>query len=102
VHVNPLEGVWSLLRSWLRPHRGISQEKLPLYLGFFEFVHNARRRGKALTKRTLVDLGSSLIHRKSEDQFATTEKVFSLLRVHLQEVFFEALIAIGKLYMLQD
>jgi hypothetical protein len=39
-------GFWSLLRSWL--HRGISQEKLPLYLGFFQFVHNARRRGKAL------------------------------------------------------
>jgi hypothetical protein len=37
-----------LLRSWLRPHRGISREKLPLYLGFFEFVHNVRRRGKAL------------------------------------------------------
>ena len=48
VHVNTLEGFWSLLRSWLRPHRGLSQEKLPLYLGFFEFVHNARRRGKAL------------------------------------------------------
>ena len=48
VHVNTIEGVWSLLRSWLRPHRGISQEKLPLYLGFFEFVHNARKRGKAL------------------------------------------------------
>ena len=48
VHVNTLEGFWSLLRSWLRPHRGISQEKLPLYLGFFEFVHNVRRRGKAL------------------------------------------------------
>jgi transposase-like protein len=42
------EGFWSLLRSWLRPHRGISQDKLPLYLGFFAFVHNARRRGKAL------------------------------------------------------
>ena len=41
-------GFWSLLRSWLRPHRGISQDKLPLYLGFFQFVHNARRRGKAL------------------------------------------------------
>jgi hypothetical protein len=42
-----------LLRSWLRPHRGISQAcgsaaSLPLYLGFFEFVQNARRRGKAL------------------------------------------------------
>jgi transposase-like protein len=48
VHVNTVEGVWSLLRSWLRPHRGISQEKLPLYLGFFQFVHNTRRRGKAL------------------------------------------------------
>ncbi len=48
VHVNTLEGTWSLLRPWLRPHRGISQEKLPLYLGFFAFVHNARRRGKAL------------------------------------------------------
>ncbi len=45
VHVNTMEGCWSLLRSWLRPHRGISQEKLPFYLGFFEFVHNQRKRG---------------------------------------------------------
>jgi transposase-like protein len=48
VHVNTIEGFWSLLRSWLRPHRGISPERLPLYLGFCEFVHNVRRRGKAL------------------------------------------------------
>jgi len=48
VHVNTIEGFWSLLRSWLRPHRGISQEKLPSYLAFFEFIHNARKRGKAL------------------------------------------------------
>ncbi len=48
VHVNTIEGFWSLLRSWLRPHRGISQDKLPLYLGFFEFVHNVRKRGKTL------------------------------------------------------
>jgi len=47
-HVNTMEGFWSLLRSWLRPHRGLSQAKLSLYLGFFQFVHNARRRGKAL------------------------------------------------------
>jgi len=38
----------ALLHSWLRPHRDISQEKLPLYLGFFEFVYNTRKRGKAL------------------------------------------------------
>ena len=48
VHVNTREGFWSLLRSWLRPHRGISQEKLPVYLGFFEFVHKVRARGKRL------------------------------------------------------
>jgi transposase-like protein len=55
VHVNTMEGFWSLLRSWLRPHRGISQEKLPLYLGFFEFVHNTKKRGKALLS-SLVEL----------------------------------------------
>jgi transposase len=47
-HMNTLEGFWSLLRSWLRPHRGISQEKLPLYLAFFEFIHNVRARGKSV------------------------------------------------------
>jgi len=31
-------------------------EKLPLYLGFFEFVHNARRRGKALLGARLAIL----------------------------------------------
>jgi transposase-like protein len=56
VHVNTLEGFWSLLRSWLRPHRGISQETLPCYLGFFEFVHNVRRRGKALLHALLAAL----------------------------------------------
>lgn len=56
VHVNTIEGFWSLLRSWLRPHRGISQDKLPWYLGFFEFVHNVRRRGKALLHSLLAVL----------------------------------------------
>jgi transposase len=48
VYVNTLESFWSLLRSWLRPHRGVSRERLPLYPAFFQVVHNARRRGKAL------------------------------------------------------
>src|SRR5262249_7975143 len=47
VHVKTMEGFWSLFRSWLCPHRGISQEKLLLYLGFFEFVHHVRKRGNA-------------------------------------------------------
>lgn len=48
VHVNTIEGTWSLLRSWLRPHRGSSQKYLGHYLAFFEFIHNARKRGKAV------------------------------------------------------
>ena len=48
MHVNTMEGAWSLLRSWLRPHRGISQERLPAYVGFFQCVHNARQRGNSL------------------------------------------------------
>jgi transposase-like protein len=56
VHVNTIEGIWSLLRSWLRPHRGISQEKLPFYLGFFEFIHNVRKRGWALLPALLQTL----------------------------------------------
>ena len=56
VHANTIEGFWSLLRSWLRPHRGISQEKLPLYLGLFQFVHNARHRGKALLGELVATL----------------------------------------------
>jgi transposase len=55
-HVNTLEGFWSLLRSWLRPPRGVSQEQLPLYLAFFELVHNMRRRGQALLESLLAAL----------------------------------------------
>jgi transposase-like protein len=51
VHVNTVEGFW----SWLRPHRGISRERLPLYVGFFEFVHKVRKRGTALLA-SLVEL----------------------------------------------
>lgn len=58
VHVNTMEGCWSLLRSWLRPHRGISQEQLALYLAFFQFVHNARNHRKSLLKSLIQQLVS--------------------------------------------
>ena len=56
VRVKSMEGVWSPLRSWLRPHRGVSQEKLPLYLAFFQLVHNARCRGRALLSELVAAL----------------------------------------------
>jgi len=42
------QGIWSVLRSWLRLHRGIAQKRLPIFLRFFEFIFNTRRRGKAV------------------------------------------------------
>jgi len=56
VHVNTMKGFWSLFRSWLRPHRGISQDKLPLCLSVFQFVYDARRRGKALLGTLIAGL----------------------------------------------
>jgi hypothetical protein len=44
VQVDTVEGSWTLFRSRPRPDRGISQERLPLYQGFFEFVHNVGKR----------------------------------------------------------
>ena len=54
VHCNTQEGVWSLLRSWLRPHRGLSQEKLPFYVGFFEWIYNLKKRGKNAVHQTFA------------------------------------------------
>ena len=38
----------STVRSWLRPQRGISQRWLPLYLGFFQAMHNLRLHAQSL------------------------------------------------------
>ena len=56
IHVNTMEGVWSLLQSWLRPHRGVSQENLPLYRAFFELTHNLRKREQALFESLITVL----------------------------------------------
>ena len=66
VHCNTQEGIWSLMRSWLRPHRGVSQEKLPFYVGFFEWIYNLRKRGKKALNETLCLLLTPDI-RKYED-----------------------------------
>ena len=34
VHAKTMEGFWSLLRSWLRPHRGYLTGEAPLLSGF--------------------------------------------------------------------
>jgi transposase len=46
VHVNTVEGLWSLLRDHLRIHRGVSKLYLPLYVMRFEFLTNRRDQGR--------------------------------------------------------
>lgn len=46
VHVNTVEGLWSLLRDHLRIHRGVSKLYLPLYVMRFEFLVNHRQESR--------------------------------------------------------
>jgi transposase-like protein len=46
VHVNTVEGLWSLLRDHLRIHRGVSKLYLPLYVMRFEFLTNHRQQSR--------------------------------------------------------
>ena len=73
IHVNTQEGCWSLLRSWLRPHRGISQSKLPFYLGFFEFIHNAKKRGASIMHELMLCLLS--LDKRTVEEFLDFEYI---------------------------
>jgi len=42
VHCNTAEGIFSLLRQFIRNYRGVSKIYLPLYVATFEFTHNHR------------------------------------------------------------
>ena len=67
--------LWSLL-SLARPHRGVSQEKL-FYLGLFEFVHNVRKRGKALLGALIELLVTPTPETQDEPFFIKKESVTS-------------------------
>ena len=43
VHCNTAEGIWSLLRDYLRRFRGVSKVYLSFYVAAFEFLFNRRR-----------------------------------------------------------
>jgi transposase-like protein len=50
VHVNTQERCWSLLRSWLRTHRGMAQNMSPFYSAMFQFIYNCKKRGKKIVR----------------------------------------------------
>lgn len=42
VHCNTMEGIWSVLRQFLRTFRGLTKKYVHLYISFFEFLYNNR------------------------------------------------------------
>jgi transposase-like protein len=43
VHSNTMEGVWTSLRNWLRPFRGVAKRYLQGYVAAFEWGYNRKR-----------------------------------------------------------
>ena len=43
MHVNTLEGLWTGLRNFLRPFRGVNKAYLYQYVVMFEWSYNAKR-----------------------------------------------------------
>lgn len=43
VHDNTLEGLWTGLRNFLRPFRGVNKEYLHQYVAIFEWSYNVKR-----------------------------------------------------------
>jgi transposase-like protein len=43
VHCNTMEGIWTGLRNFLRPFRGVSKIYLAAYVAVFQWAHNIRR-----------------------------------------------------------
>ena len=42
VHCNTLEGIWTGLRNFPRPFRGVSKWRLSAYVAVFEWTHNLK------------------------------------------------------------
>lgn len=60
-HSNTQEGIWSLLRPWLRPHRGINKMYLPLYVAPCQFFYNRRKLTPAQQLRSVLSIATSRI-----------------------------------------
>ena len=43
VHNNTMEGIWTGLRNFLRPFRGVNKTYLSGYVALFEWTHNLKR-----------------------------------------------------------
>ena len=54
VHCNTLEGIWTGLRNFLRPFRGVHKKNLAQYVAMFEWAHNLKRVTPAFLRAIMV------------------------------------------------
>ena len=58
VHDNTLEGLWTGLRNFLRPFRGVSKKYLQQYVAMFEWGANVKRATPSFL-RALLSVGAT-------------------------------------------
>lgn len=58
-HTNSIEGLWALLRGFLRRFRGVTEENLKFYLDDFAFRRNMRLTDGGLFIKMMVVIGTS-------------------------------------------
>ena len=54
VRDNTLEGIWTGVRNFLRPFRGVSQWFLSQYVAIFEWAHNLKRVTTAFLRAMMI------------------------------------------------
>lgn len=54
VHCNTMEGIWTGLRNFLRPFRGVHKRYLGQYVAVFEAIHNLKHVSPAFLQVLLV------------------------------------------------
>jgi len=82
VHENRAEGLFSLLKPYLRVFRGISKFNLPGYVGFFQFLRNFRQQN-AFEQAELIlraALDPAIASRAKKGEFVKCFDHFDLLQ----------------------
>ena len=54
IHCNTMEGIWTGLRNYLRPFRGVHKKYLAQYVIMFEWAHNLKRITGAFLRTLMI------------------------------------------------
>jgi transposase-like protein len=82
VHENRAEGLFSLLKPYLRVFRGVSKFNLPGYVGFFQFLRNVRQQNAFEQAELILQaaLDPAIARRAKKGELVTCFDPFDLLQ----------------------